>query len=93
MSRNKERATGSSISSAATAKERRSSRGRRRTDWTEEDIEMVGEVEKAIQQCTLGLEHAYERMERNREDFDRLKSESRIMLADTERIIETFQTA
>jgi len=95
MSKNKERATDSSTatSSTATAPERRSSHGRRRSDWTEDDIEMIGEVEKVIQQCTLGLEHAYERMERDQENFDRLTSESRIMLADTENIIATFQPA
>jgi len=93
MNKNKERAAGSSIATAATARERRSSHGRRRTDLTEDDSKMIEEVEKVIQQCTVGLEDAYERMERNRENFGRLKSESRIMLADTERIIATFQTA
>jgi hypothetical protein len=93
MNKNKERATSSSTATAAVAEERRRSHGRRRIDWTEEDIEMLGDVEKAIQQCILGLEHAYKRMERTQEDFGRLKSESRIMLADTEHIIATFETA
>lgn len=93
MSKNKGRAEGSGTVAAATKEDRRSSYGRRSTDLTPDDMEMLGELEKAVNECVIELEHAYKRMERDQEEFDRLKSEGRVMLADTKQIIATFQTA
>ncbi|HMF56962.1 MAG TPA: hypothetical protein VK619_11525 [Pyrinomonadaceae bacterium] len=93
MSKNKDRVESSSTVTAVTAKEKRSGYGRRNTDLTPYDTELLGELEKGIQECIIKLEHAYERMERNQEEFDRLKSESGIMIDDTQQIISTFQVA
>ena len=90
MSKNKGRVEGAGT---VTVKEKRSNYGRRSTDLTPDDIELIGEFEKVIHECTLELENAHERMELNQEQFDRLKSESRIMQADTEQIIATFEIA
>lgn len=90
MSKTKDRVEGFST---VTAKERRTGTGygRRAKDLTADDIEMLGKLETSIEEYTANLEQAWQRMERNQEEFDRLKSESGVMIDDTEQIISTFQ--
>lgn len=90
MSRNKDKA---GASSAVTAEERRASYGRRKTDLTPDDIEMLGKLEQIIQEGTTTLEHAFERMKDNQREFGELKAESKRMLSDTQQMIATFQAA
>jgi hypothetical protein len=97
MSKNKGRAEGSgnAATAAKTKVERRvvAGYGRRNTDLTPDDLEMLEELKRAVNECVNELALAYERMEEKQEEFDRLKSEGRVMLADTKKIIATFQTA
>ncbi|HWT00295.1 MAG TPA: hypothetical protein VN256_08615 [Pyrinomonadaceae bacterium] len=97
MIRNKDREANSGPATAARAKEakekeRRVNYGRRSTDITPNDVEMLGKLDKAVDECLVELEQTYERMERDQAEFDRLKSESRVMLTDTKRLLATFQT-
>ena len=88
MSKTKDRVEGLST---VTAKDKRAGYGRRATDLTADEIEMLGKLEKGIEEYLAYLEQAWQRMEQSQEQFDRLKSESGVMIDDTQQIISAFQ--